>query len=85
QQYGIVISNFPYGIKMSDYKALNEVYISVNKTFRKKKGWSLYILTADKMFPNYFKRSRPDRVRKLYNGPIEVNYYQYYGERPPLP
>jgi putative N6-adenine-specific DNA methylase len=83
QQYGIVISNPPYGIKIGDFQELNQMYISIHKTFRKKTGWSLYILTADKKFPDYFKRAQPDRVRKLYNGAIEVNYYQYYGERPP--
>jgi putative N6-adenine-specific DNA methylase len=83
KQYGIIISNFPYGMKLSDFKELNQLYISINKTFRKKKGWSLYILTADKKFPDYFKRARPNRVRKLYNGTIEVNYYQYYGDKPP--
>lgn len=82
RQHGIVISNFPYGMKLSDFKELNQLYISINKTFRKKKGWSLYILSADKKFPDYFKRAQPNRVRKLYNGAIEVNYYQYYGERP---
>ena len=80
--HGIVISNPPYGLKMGDYRELNQIYISINKTFRKKKGWSLYILTADRKFPDYFKRSRPDRVRKLYNGTIRVYYYQFYGERP---
>jgi putative N6-adenine-specific DNA methylase len=83
QQYGIVISNFPYGIKLLDYKELNDIYISFNKTFKKKKGWSVYVLTADKIFPKYFKRGWPDRVRKLFNANIEVNYYQYYGQRPP--
>ena len=83
QQYGIVISNPPYGIKIGDYREMNEIYISLNKTFRKKKGWSIYMLTADKKFPDYFKRAQPDRVRKLFNGGIEVNYYQYYGEKPP--
>lgn len=83
QSHGIVISNPPYGIKIGEFQELNQIYISLHKTFRKKKGWSVYILTADKKFPDYFKRAHPDRVRKLYNGPIEVNYYQYYGERPP--
>lgn len=83
QQYGIVISNPPYGIKLAELQELNNIYISMHKTFRKKKGWSVYILTADKKFPDFFKRAKPDRVRKLYNGNIEVNYYQYYGERPP--
>jgi putative N6-adenine-specific DNA methylase len=81
--YGIVISNPPYGIKLSEFQEINQLYITLNKMFRKKKGWSLYILTADKKFPDFFKRARPDRVRKLYNGALEVSYYQYYGERPP--
>jgi putative N6-adenine-specific DNA methylase len=79
RQFGTIITNPPYGRRMSDYHDLNQVYLSINKTFRKKKGWSVYILTADSMFPKYFKRARPDRVRKLYNGRIRVNYYQYYG------
>ncbi len=81
-KYGIVISNPPYGVRMSEFKEINEIYIAIHKMFRKKRGWSLYILTADEMFPNYFKRARPDRVRKLYNGKIKVDYYQYYGEKP---
>jgi putative N6-adenine-specific DNA methylase len=80
--YGVVISNPPYGYKIGELKEMNEIYISLNKTFKKKTGWSVYILTADKKFPDYFKRSQPDRVRKLFNGQIEVNYYQYFGERP---
>lgn len=83
QQYGILISNPPYGIKLSEFQEINQIYLTLHKMFRKKTGWSIYILTADKKFPDYFKRAKPDRVRKLYNGNIEVNYYQYYGERPP--
>ncbi len=83
QQYGVLISNPPYGMRMSEYQEMNQIYIALHKTFRKKMGWSLYILTADEMFPKYFKRAWPDRKRKLYNGNIQVWYYQYYGERPP--
>jgi putative N6-adenine-specific DNA methylase len=82
QEHGVVISNFPYGVKMGDYRILNQIYISFSKTFRKKMGWSVYILTADKKFPDYFKRARPSKIRKLFNGAIEVAYYQYFGDRP---
>jgi len=82
KQYGVLISNPPYGVKLGEFKDMNDIYISLNKIFKKKTGWSVYILTADKKFPDYFKRANPDRVRKLYNGQIEVNYYQYFGERP---
>jgi putative N6-adenine-specific DNA methylase len=83
QQYGMVISNPPYGMKVGDFQEMNQIYIALNKMFRKKTGWSVYILTGDKKFPDYFKRAEPDKVRKLFNANIEVNYYQYFGERPP--
>jgi putative N6-adenine-specific DNA methylase len=82
QEHGIVISNFPYGVRMGNFKELNKLYISFNQTFKKKNGWSVYVLTADKKFPDYFKRAQPDRTRKLFNGTIEVRYYQYFGVRP---
>ena len=85
QQYGMVISNPPYGMKIGDFREINQIYIALNKMFRKKSGWSVYILTGDKKFPDYFKRAKPDKVRKLFNANIEVNYYQYFGERPPEP
>ena len=83
QQYGILISNPPYGRRMSEFHEINAIYITLNKMLRKKKGWSVYILTADGKFPGYFKRGHPNRVRKLYNGNIQVNYYQYHGEKQP--
>jgi len=83
RQYGIMITNPPYGQRLSDFQELNQLYISLHHTFKKKWGWSIYLLTADKMWERYFKRARPDRVRKLFNGRLEVNYYQYYGDRPP--
>lgn len=82
RQYGSAITNAPYGHRMAEFRDLNQIYISINKTFRKKKGWSVYVLTADSQFPKYFKRARPDRVRKLYNARIRVNYYQYYASSP---
>lgn len=82
RQYGVIITNPPYGMRMADFMQMNQIYIALNKMFRKKMGWSVYVFTADKKFPDYFHRSRPTRVRKLYNGPIEANYYQYMGEKP---
>ncbi|MCK9224044.1 MAG: class I SAM-dependent RNA methyltransferase [Candidatus Muirbacterium halophilum] len=82
QQYGIVITNPPYGLRLGNFEEINLTYISFNKIFKKKTGWSIYVLSADKKFPDYFKRSKPDRIRKLYNGKIETNLYQYYGDKP---
>ncbi len=84
EQYGVVISNPPYGVKLGDPKELTPLYTALDNAFGKRAGWSLYILTSDLWFPNYIKRGKPDKVRKLFNGTIAVNYYQYYGERPPV-
>lgn len=83
EEYGIVISNPPYGVKLGNVEDVRPLYHVIDKMFRERAGWSLYLLTADKKFPDYFKRASPDRVRKLFNGTIEVNYYQYFGKRPP--
>ncbi len=83
KQFGIVISNPPYGDRLASLKELTPLYVNIHKMFKSKTGWSLYILTGDVRFPDFFKRGKPDRVRKLFNGNIEVNYYQYHGERPP--
>ncbi|MGM0608239.1 MAG: THUMP domain-containing class I SAM-dependent RNA methyltransferase [Candidatus Muiribacteriota bacterium] len=83
KQWGVVITNPPYGKRMGEFKEINQIYINFNKIFKKKKGWSVYVLTSDEIFPKYFKRSWPDKKRKLYNGKILVYLYQYFGEKPP--
>jgi putative N6-adenine-specific DNA methylase len=82
-EFGVVIANPPYGVKLATAADLPQIYNGIDAAWGKREGWSVYILTADKKFPSYFKRGQPDKVRKLFNGTIEVNYYQYYGQRPP--
>lgn len=82
RQYGVLISNPPYGQRMASFQEINQIYVALHKTFRKKAGWSVNVLTADAKFPDYFKRARPDRVRLFYNGRIRVNYYQFEGAMP---
>lgn len=79
QPQGTMIFNPPYGIKLSDIQDVRPMYQTINHLFQENKGWFLFLITADTMFPEYFKRARPDKVRKLYNGTIQCNYYQYKG------
>jgi len=82
EEYGIAITNPPYGIKLGLPSELRPIYTALDNIFRSRKGWSVYVLTADKKFPDAFRRGRPDKVRKLFNGTIETNYYQFYGAPP---
>ena len=42
--------------------------------------WSTYVYTAHPGFQRAFGREA-DRRRKLFNGPLEAQYYQYLGKR----
>ncbi len=81
-RYGHLICNPPYGERLGDLKQAEELYREMGKTFKSLDTWSFYILAAHPRFERLFG-GKPDRKRKLYNGRIQCNYYQYYGPRPP--
>ncbi|MGI6358570.1 MAG: THUMP domain-containing class I SAM-dependent RNA methyltransferase [Bacillota bacterium] len=84
RKYGVIICNPPYGERLSDRDAVEQLYRQMGQTFGRLETWSCYILTAHPGFERFFGR-RADRRRKLYNGDISCQYYQYYGPRPPRP
>jgi len=81
--YGVIISNPPYGERLSKGDNIGKLYKDMGNIFNKLDTWSKYILTAFDDFEDIFKE-KASRKRKLYNGRIEAWYYQYYGPRPPL-
>ena len=44
--------------------------------------WSTYLITSMEYFENLFGR-KADKKRKLFNGRIKTDYYQFEGPRPP--
>jgi len=82
-KYGAIISNPPYGERISDSEEVEELYKTMGKVFRNKfDTWSYYIIAANPKFESFFG-AKSDKNRKLYNGGIECHFYQYYGPRPP--
>lgn len=79
--FGTIISNPPYGERMGDEDVLNHIYNALSILHKKLSTWSFYYVTADKDFEKNID-SLSDKKRKLYNGRIEVDYYQYYGPDP---
>ena len=78
---GSIITNPPYGERLSDVKECAELYGQIGKTFSKLDRWSYYILTSHDDFEREFGR-RADKRRKLYNGMLRCCLYQYYGDAP---
>ncbi|HGI4227809.1 TPA: class I SAM-dependent RNA methyltransferase [Streptococcus agalactiae] len=77
---GVIISNPPYGERLLDDKEVDILYNEMGQTFAPLKTWSKFILTSDEGFEKKYG-SQADKKRKLYNGTLKVDLYQYYGER----
>lgn len=82
RSYGVLISNPPYGERLSEQEEVKKLYKEMGRLFGKLDTWSIYILTSFDDFEEVYGH-KVSRRRKLYNGRIETWFYQYYGPRPP--
>jgi len=80
-EYGVVITNPPYGERIGEKEEVAELYKDLGIKFKELDTWSTYVITSDEKFEIHYGK-RADKKRKLYNGRIKVDYYQYYGPRP---
>ncbi len=83
-QGGVIVTNPPYGERIGDKAGIDSIYKSYNKFFTQNPTWSLFVVTSDKTIENKAFGRPADRRRKLFNGRIEVCYYQFHGEKPKL-
>ena len=77
---GVIISNPPYGERLSDDAGVTKLYAEMGQVFEPLKTWSKFILTSDEAFEAKYG-SQADKKRKLYNGTLKVDLYQYFGQR----
>lgn len=80
--YGVLITNPPYGQRISNQAKVRALNEALGQFARSHPTWSTYVLTGARSFEKDFSK-KADRKRKLYNGRLRVDYYQYYGPRPP--
>ncbi|MCW2278099.1 THUMP domain-containing class I SAM-dependent RNA methyltransferase [Heliophilum fasciatum] len=80
--YGFVICNPPYGERLGEQEEAEAVYRSLKEACATLPTWSVFVLTSHPRFEFFFGRNA-DKKRKLYNGRIQCNYYQYFGPRRP--
>lgn len=83
KEYGCIICNPPYGERLGEKAEAERIYAEMGEAFAPLKTWSIYVITSHEGFESFFNR-KADRKRKLYNGRIKCDYYQYFGPRPPL-
>lgn len=73
---GVLVTNPPYGERLMDLRQAEALYRAFGARVRTHAGWKLYILSPHEGFESLFGMPA-DKKRKLYNGMIRCNLYQY--------
>ena len=75
-----IVCNPPYGERLMEQKEAEQLYRDMGRAFRELDPWQIYVITSSESFERLYGR-RADKVRKLYNGMIPCNFYQYFKPR----
>jgi len=81
QEYGVVICNPPYGERLGAPEEVEAVYRELGRVTASLATWGVYVITSNRFFEKHFG-SRAPRRRKLFNGRLECQFYQYPGPPP---
>lgn len=79
--HGVIISNPPYGERLSDRKEVEKLYRDYGKKVALLDDWCAYTLTPVDDFERLFGK-KADKKRKIYNGKIECCYYSHLAPPP---
>ena len=74
---GTIICNPPYGERMGEMKDIEALYRDIGKNFKNFEPWHVYVITSCEYFERLYGR-RADKTRKLYNGMLPCNLYQFF-------
>lgn len=82
--YGFIITNPPYGERLGEEKEVEQLYREMGEAFGRYPTWSAFVLTSFERFEHFYGKPAAKK-RKLYNGRLRCDLYQYPGPRRPRP
>ncbi|MBQ3234538.1 MAG: class I SAM-dependent RNA methyltransferase [Clostridia bacterium] len=82
EEYGVIVTNPPYGERISDRNEIVRLYRDFGKVYKNLKNWSVFAITPVSDFERLFGK-KADKKRKIYNGRLECTYYSMLGAKPP--
>ncbi len=74
---GTVVCNPPYGERLMTPQEAERLYRDMGRAFRDLAPWQIYIITSHPQFERFYGE-RADKIRRLYNGMIPCQLYQYF-------
>lgn len=77
---GVIIANPPYGKRLKEKKSAEELYQQMGEALLKYDDFSQYYLVGDHLFEEFFGK-KATKKRKLFNGNLRVDFYQYWAKK----
>ena len=77
---GVMIGNPPYGERIGEVEVIEKVISDLGYIMEKYPSWSVYMLSSMENFEQLYGR-KSTKKRKLFNGFIRTDYYQFWGKR----
>ena len=76
---GTIVCNPPYGERLLDLKESEKIIKDLGRVYKSLKGWNLFVITPNEKFENLIGK-KATKKRKLYNGMIKCDLYQYFSK-----
>lgn len=77
---GVMIGNPPYGERIGEIEDIEKAISDLGHLMAEYPSWSVYMLSSMENFEEVYGK-RATKKRKLFNGFIRTDYYQYWGKR----
>ncbi len=77
---GVIISNPPYGERIGEKETIENVIKELGNVMRNYPSWSVYMLSSMENFEELYGK-KATKKRKLFNGFIRTDLYQYWGQK----
>ncbi len=77
---GVMIGNPPYGERIGEKETIEKMVQDMGEMMNKYPTWSVYMLSSMENFEELYGK-RATKKRKLFNGFIKTDYYQFWGKK----
>ncbi|MEK5070612.1 THUMP domain-containing class I SAM-dependent RNA methyltransferase [Sporosarcina sp. FSL K6-1508] len=77
---GVMIGNPPYGERLGEIEEAEEITHELGRVMKDYPSWSVYMLSSLENFEKLYGH-KATKKRKLFNGFIRTDLYQFWGQR----
>lgn len=77
---GVLVGNPPYGERLGEIEEAEDITKTIGRIMERYPSWSVYMLSSLENFETMYGK-KATKKRKLFNGFIRTDFYQYWGQR----